>query len=258
MPKIASIVDRRSAISVTADGYIDLVTASGYLNSLKNKRFAITMWFVPKWTTETGYFRYCSAESEASAGMFLYTLPGEMTSAPLKWGGDTDLGRTFVGVTTGNLHNATAVVNIGGVNDANFYLNGVLVGPDNSYTNLSNCHATIVRLGERLYLTGLGIKADFGPFSIMDLSNGTVSTAAKALAFASAIYAVGPNGEQMRRAIRRQDQWATGYIWKINDIPNRQTSATHTTIERYNLVNGVKEGTSGTSISAGTGVALLN
>jgi len=255
-PKVAAIVDRRAAISVTGAGYVDLGTASGYLTGLKAGHLGITMWVKPN-AVNLGVLRYWSAETEADTGAYFYMQGGNEDKPKIIWTGDTGAD-SWQAVSLGALHNVTYLFEITGTDTVYGYIDGV-EGGGAVYVNLADVHATLITLGARAY-TGktAGVAGIFGPFAVLDLSDTTIDSSAKKTALAKAIYVVGPNAEQMRRAIMRHNINIKGKLWKCNDIPKGQTQATHTTVERYDIVTGNKEGTTSSTISAGTGVIELS
>jgi len=246
--------DRLTGISVTAAGYIDLGTASGYLTGLKAKAMAISMWFKAG-INQTNWSRIWSATTANGVGAWFAIQDNVDHDKPkINWSriGANAVGLAMTGAPLGSLYNITVILD--GVTTGRAFQDGVADGTD-EYAGLADADSTKITLGARAYDYTSGIAGKYGPFAVLDLSSSGIGDAATSLALAAAIYNAGTNAEAMRATIMAQDGLIVGKYWKLNELAPGQASAASDTINRYAVETGALEGAANSATSGATGVA---
>ena len=250
MPNIAAIIDRRTGISITSAGLIDLGTATDYLNDLRTGNVGASFWFFAS-GQPTGA-RYFSAETSATNGFYCHPMV-DTNNINFRWTG-TDPAIGTIPAAQGVWHNITVVFDVTGDGDAHWVVDGVSVVNDILISGLAAVQSTIIRLGKQADDGANGMAASYGPFAFMDLSNSSVANAATTLSLAKSINAVGPNADQMRRSIRRIDPFIVGKYWKMNELAAGQASIASTVIKRFAIETRANEGTANSVVSGATGI----
>lgn len=202
--------------------YIDLNTTSGYLNGLREAKWAIISIMCPH-SANAISDRYISMEGAAGIYFFDSSGSGDLR---FEWAGTNVLRLTAASVTEDVTHNMVVVADISGENDSWLRIDSdAYTASDTLCSGLDAADAGKIRLGAAADDAAGKAIADFGFFAILDLSSITTvdSTFAEELA-AAVNTACGStwNPATIQAAIVNYDNYTSagtiaGTCWYLNN-----------------------------------------
>lgn len=258
---------------LASNSWILLTTTSGYVDSLRNKNFAIITTFNIYDTSDTGAMVFDTQTIHIEAdvqGIYLRKVAGG-PAIKVKWSSGVGTSFLITGtqseVVCGELHFHLIFGNFATTNGGSLNIDGEFRKIATPYSGVLNtADPTRIRLGARLddptSVADDSCVADFGFFAILDLDNiiGDFNISWTD-AFASMMYTLmqdyNYNPSRIRKEIYTYDKGIKGVYWKLDEA-GESGDASNLTLSAYDIRTGkLKSGFGGSTSATGcTGVRL--